>query len=135
MSEHHSESIWKACIFWKPPFGSILAHLPFISGKLDLKKPFFETDSKPSPSGKILKVTIGSCQGVGQKQIVSPYLCVKSRFSGIFRFFVFTCKNLNSLIGYPIGNGAGGTDGPVLGEPGWSLLVNASLRILSEPFR
>ena len=55
---------------------------------VDLAKSVFQIDSRPSPSYKILEMTIETFQGLGKNMILPFHLRVKSWFTDISLGFV-----------------------------------------------
>ena len=74
-------------------FGPCWTMLRVFQEKLELNKPI---DSTQSSSYNMLEMIVGLIHGFCKISTLLLYLRVETRFFGISRLWVFTCKSLNS---------------------------------------
>ena len=81
------------CSFW-----AMLDHCVFISGKTELQQNMFvKIVSRPSPSYKSFKLTLGSFHGFSKQSTLSLHLLLKYWFFCMSLFSVLNCKQLSSF--------------------------------------
>ena len=75
-----SRSIWKTCLIVETTVSDNVGFVLSFSAKTGFdEKPLFQNISGPSPSYKILEITVEPYHGLGKKSITYLYLPIKSR--------------------------------------------------------